>query len=364
MRARISFLAFSVVFLPLTFAPTALGFEVKAKCISATISSSYPLSRPSAGGQAEYRVEYRNNCTYDIPTVEISFLERDGYDYRVLTSGGRLGRVLNQQRGTTTLVLNSSTFEETKETIFFSIKESYPLESKVEQSMRNVLFLPSSSSVPSPTPSKSPMPTSMPSNVASPTPSPDVTSYSNAESEGLRITWPKQVYMPQTKGEENDPRLGYMVIEFENKNTSGFFYGLQANLYSTVELQSTGTKLIPTLGTHGPVNSGVKGTLRIPLSYLFFLGMKGPIPAEIVVCAHTTRLFNCGIATGGVFSLEHLRPVANVQAPTATPTPTPINSLPSKSITSKKFTITCVKGNTVKKVTAINPKCPVGYKKK
>jgi len=30
----------------------------------------------------------------------------------------------------------------------------------------------------------------------------------------------------------------------------------------------------------------------------------------------------------------------------------------------KKTTITCVKGKTIKKVTAVNPKCPAGYKKK
>ena len=30
----------------------------------------------------------------------------------------------------------------------------------------------------------------------------------------------------------------------------------------------------------------------------------------------------------------------------------------------KKTTITCVKGKTTKKVTAVNPKCPTGYKKK
>jgi hypothetical protein len=30
----------------------------------------------------------------------------------------------------------------------------------------------------------------------------------------------------------------------------------------------------------------------------------------------------------------------------------------------KKFTITCAKGKTTKKVTAVNPKCPAGYKKK
>jgi hypothetical protein len=30
----------------------------------------------------------------------------------------------------------------------------------------------------------------------------------------------------------------------------------------------------------------------------------------------------------------------------------------------KKTSITCVKGKTTKKVTAVNPKCPTGYKKK
>ena len=47
-------------------------------------------------------------------------------------------------------------------------------------------------------------------------------------------------------------------------------------------------------------------------------------------------------------------------APTATPTasPSPTPSTPTKS------SITCVKGKVVKKVTAVNPKCPTGYKKK
>jgi hypothetical protein len=30
----------------------------------------------------------------------------------------------------------------------------------------------------------------------------------------------------------------------------------------------------------------------------------------------------------------------------------------------KKNTITCIKGKLTKKVTAVNPKCPAGYKKK
>ncbi len=43
----------------------------------------------------------------------------------------------------------------------------------------------------------------------------------------------------------------------------------------------------------------------------------------------------------------------------ATPT-----TVPAVTATQKSKTITCVKGKTVKKVTAANPKCPSGYKKK
>jgi len=63
-------------------------------------------------------------------------------------------------------------------------------------------------------------------------------------------------------------------------------------------------------------------------------------------------------------------------APTPTPTPTPTPSptptatpvtdpAPSaKPAVAKKVTITCVKGKTVKKVTAVKPVCPGGFKKK
>jgi hypothetical protein len=46
--------------------------------------------------------------------------------------------------------------------------------------------------------------------------------------------------------------------------------------------------------------------------------------------------------------------------PTATATPTPTK----KPVVAKKTTITCVKGKTSKKVTAIKPKCPTGFKVK
>ncbi len=43
------------------------------------------------------------------------------------------------------------------------------------------------------------------------------------------------------------------------------------------------------------------------------------------------------------------------------PTPTPS---PTVKPVAKKTTITCIKGKVTKKVTAVNPKCPAGYKKK
>jgi hypothetical protein len=50
-------------------------------------------------------------------------------------------------------------------------------------------------------------------------------------------------------------------------------------------------------------------------------------------------------------------------APTVTPTPTPTPTVEVK-VANKKITITCIKGKATKKVTAVKPKCPTGYKKK
>jgi len=51
-----------------------------------------------------------------------------------------------------------------------------------------------------------------------------------------------------------------------------------------------------------------------------------------------------------------------VLAPTPVSTPTP--SAVAKPAAAKKTSITCVKGKTIKKIIAINPLCPKGYKKK
>jgi hypothetical protein len=67
-------------------------------------------------------------------------------------------------------------------------------------------------------------------------------------------------------------------------------------------------------------------------------------------------------AYGFTFSSPTVR-VKLTQAVVA-PTPSPSASPSVKPVIAKKTSITCVKGKTIKKVTAINPLCPKGYKKK
>jgi len=67
------------------------------------------------------------------------------------------------------------------------------------------------------------------------------------------------------------------------------------------------------------------------------------------------------------------RAVSEPTTPTPTPTPTPApvvtatptpTATPTEKAVVKRSTIICVKGKTVKKVTAVKPVCPTGYKKR
>ena len=53
-----------------------------------------------------------------------------------------------------------------------------------------------------------------------------------------------------------------------------------------------------------------------------------------------------------------------VTSPKPVASATPSSSPSSAPVTGSKISITCIKGKTAKKVTAVNPKCPTGYKKK
>jgi hypothetical protein len=63
------------------------------------------------------------------------------------------------------------------------------------------------------------------------------------------------------------------------------------------------------------------------------------------------------------FSSPVIKAKLSQEAPAPTATPIPEVTTPSTPA-KKKSTITCAKGKTTKKVTAVSPKCPSGYKKK
>lgn len=70
-------------------------------------------------------------------------------------------------------------------------------------------------------------------------------------------------------------------------------------------------------------------------------------------------------ANGFTFSSPTLKVKLVQQKPAGVIKPTDgVKPAPAPAKLAKKVTISCVKGKNVKKVTAINPKCPAGYKKK
>jgi hypothetical protein len=72
-------------------------------------------------------------------------------------------------------------------------------------------------------------------------------------------------------------------------------------------------------------------------------------------------------AAGFTFSTPSIKVKLSQDSPeiVASPAPAPSkNPTTTKPAAAKKTVIVCMKGKTVKKVTAVNPKCPAGYKKK
>ena len=119
---------------------------------------------------------------------------------------------------------------------------------------------------------------------------------------------------------------------------------------------------------------------------------KAPIKAEISITSQdgakkvATTIVNESngwlnlSARGFTFSSPTIQVKLSQEAPAPVPTPTPTPTVVAtpeptpvevaapapilKPVAAKKITITCVKGKTIKKVTAIKPTCPAGYKKK
>ena len=69
-------------------------------------------------------------------------------------------------------------------------------------------------------------------------------------------------------------------------------------------------------------------------------------------------------AAGFTFSTPKIKVKLSQETPAPTPSATPTAPVATKPAAAKKTTIICVKGKLSKKVTAVKPKCPSGYKLK
>jgi uncharacterized membrane-anchored protein YhcB (DUF1043 family) len=82
------------------------------------------------------------------------------------------------------------------------------------------------------------------------------------------------------------------------------------------------------------------------------------------------RNIEANLAKFGLTLKKQIPTASPSQSTQPTPTPSPSQSAKPAVVTSKKptppkkTTINCVKGKVTKKVTAVKPKCPAGYKKK
>jgi hypothetical protein len=137
---------------------------------------------------------------------------------------------------------------------------------------------------------------------------------------------------------------------------------------------------------YNPDGSEFKGAydllLRSEAARCLYGFSNAPISAEISVLGTdgdkkiaTTQISESnGWLHLGAYNFTFSQPTINIlfkqevvaPAPSPTPSPTAITTpLPKPTAVGKgKSSITCVKAKTTKKVTAINPKCPTGYKKK
>ena len=239
--------------------------------------SQYPFPKPGPGNTAEYKIGYQNNCSKEITSVEISIVERDGYDYRILTSGGRLGKVLDKQKGQVTLSLSYSVFSEVKDTMFLSIKESYPLESQVKQAMRNLDF----TNAPTPTPTPTPSGTSV-------------------------IPWPGDNLPPGTYPGGSGPQSSPSPSACD------------------VACQAAKAAVVKAAADKAAADKAAADKA-----------------AADVRAAAAKLLADAKAEAAAILAAAQVKVAAQ-----------------------KKITITCVKGKLTKKVTAVKPVCPAGYKKK
>ena len=317
--------------------PNASAFELKSECISTTFASPYPFAKPGPGTTAAYKVAYQNNCSKEITSVEISILERDGYNYRNLSSGGRLGKVLEKQKGEVTLSLSYSVYSETRDTIFLSIKEDYPLESKVKQALRNLDF----TSAPTPTPSPSiiviPPGGNLPPGTypggSGPQSSPSPSSCDAA--------------CQAAKAAVVKAAADRAAAELKAKQDAEAKAAADRAAADRAAAELAAQKL-----QRDDFNSAMEDYQKLLLR-IYNLKIKYPRASNLVGIEE--KMLRMPISLGIDLSTAKY----NIQSVNAS-----LDASEKVWEKTQKTTITCIKGKLTKKVTAVKPVCPAGYKKK
>lgn len=170
--------------------------------------------------------------------------------------------------------------------------------------------------------------------------------------EGVEFTWPDQVYAPQSLEESTN---SFLEVSYVNKSGSDFYYVG----YSTDE--PSGVPFLVFAMKIGVKNS-TTGVLAGKMNFMYFLNFTGPGSYPITLCTKKS-LETAEVCAKSAVTFVTVKPTPpKVVAPSpASPSATQQAKPPVAKV---KKTITCVKGKVTKKVTAVNPKCPAGYKKK
>ena len=170
--------------------------------------------------------------------------------------------------------------------------------------------------------------------------------------EGVEFTWPDQVYAPQSSEESTN---SFLEVSYVNKSGSDFYYVG----YSTDE--PSGVPFLVFAMKIGVKNS-TTGVLAGKMNFMYFLNFTGPGSYPITLCTKKSLETSevCAKSAVTFVTVKPTPPKVVVPSP-ASPSATQQAKPPVAQV---KKTITCVKGKVTKKFTAVNPKCPAGYKKK
>ncbi len=172
--------------------------------------------------------------------------------------------------------------------------------------------------------------------------------------EGVEFTWPDQVYAPQSLEESTN---SFLEVSYANKSGSDFYYvGYSMN-------EPSGG-VFPVFALKIGVKNASTGNLPGKMSFMYFLNFTGPGNYPITLCA-LKSLGAAEVCAKSTVTFVTTKPAPpKVVTPPAVTPPVANPPVANPPVAQVKKTITCMKGKLTKKVTAVNPKCPSGYKKK